>query len=118
MFNEYFKYIDTVLFTLYLIFIYLSVQIWFIWKDVDKNELKLKIIDGYFFKKNCLYVFSLSLFFIVPELIKEMNIPYINDLLNIVTLATLVLFTYGWHKMLKSSSHRKSLPQEFLRIIK
>lgn len=118
MVNEYFNYTDSILFSLYLIFIFLSVQIWFIWKDIDKNELRLKIMDGFFFKKNCVFVFSLSLFFIVPEFIKEMNIPYILELFNIAVLVTLVLFTYEWHKLLSSSSHRKSLPHELFKIFK
>jgi len=118
MVNEYFEYTDSIIFALYLIFIFLAVQIWLIWKDIDKNELRLKILDGFFFKKNCVFVFSLSLFFIVPEFIKEMNIPFILELFNIVALTTLVLFTYEWYKLLSSSSHRKSMPHELFKIFK
>lgn len=115
MVNEYFIDIHSIIASLYLIFIFLAVQIWFLWKDVDKNELKLKILDGFFFKKNCVFVFFLSLYFIVPEFIKEMNIPYLLELFNIVALTALVLFTYEWHKLLSSSSHRKSLPHELFK---
>jgi hypothetical protein len=118
MVNDLFRYTDSIIFALYLIFIFLAVQIWFIWNDIDKNELKLKIMDGFFFKKNCVFMFSLSLFFIVPEFINEMNIPYIMELFNIVALTTLVLFTYEWHNLLSSSSHRKSLPHELFNIFK
>lgn len=118
MATDLFRYTDSIIFALYLIFIFLAVQIWFIWKDIDANELKLKILDGFFFKKNCVFVFSLGLFLIVPEFINEMNFPSILEFFNIVALTTLVLFTYEWHKLLSSSSHRKSLPHELFQIFK
>jgi len=39
--NEYttYKYMEFFIISTYLIFIYLLIQIWFLWKDIEKNDL-------------------------------------------------------------------------------
>jgi len=107
-----YKIIDYIIFTLYLFFVFLSVQIWFLWKDIDKEDLKFRsIASESFFKKNSIYVFSFSTFFIIRDL-EFVNEKYIG-LFNMLALLSIVLFTYSWYKTLKLHSKRKILPQEF-----
>ena len=111
--NEYiYAFTDFIIFSLFLIFVFLSIQIWFLWKDMDKSELKLKmLINESFFKKNSIYIFSLGTFLMVNELefLKGKNF----GILDALALASIVLFTYNWYSTLKPHANRKSIPQEF-----
>jgi len=70
MVSEYiYMVIEYVIFTLYLAFIFLSVQIWFLWKDISKDKLEFKpFASESFFRKNSIYVFSFSTFIIIRDL--------------------------------------------------
>lgn len=117
-----YKYIEFIIFSLYLIFVFLSVQIWLLWKDVDKNELKIKtIFSESFFKKNCIYVFSLFTFFIVHEFFNGINLPdamVYFEFFEMMALISLVLFAYGWYNVLKTCVQKKSLPKELMKFTK
>lgn len=110
-----YKYMEFIIFSLYLIFIFLSIQIWFLWKDTDKNELKIKIISESFFKKNCIYVFSFGVFFIIQsiEIMNQPDASMLYEFIKILALISLLLFTYGWYRLLKNFTHKRSFPQEF-----
>ena len=108
--------VDYIIFSLYLFFIFLSVQIWFVWKDIDRNDLNFKVLfTDSFFKKNCIYVYSFSVYFIIHGFFDKTttSIEYL-ELLGILTLTSLVLFTYDWYSTLRSCASKKSLPQELL----
>src|SRR3990170_8420148 len=88
-------YFEPLKFSLYLVFIFLSVQIWFLWKDVDKDGSKIRsFFDESFFIKNCIYVYSFSVYFIIHGFTDGTNIP-VNYLraLEMLTLTSLILFT-------------------------
>lgn len=107
-----YEFIEYIIFTLYLFFVFLSVQIWFLWKDINKDDLKFRsFASESFFKKNSICVFSFSTFFIVRDL-EFVNEKYFG-LFNMLALLSIVLFTYSWYKTLKLYSKRKILPQEF-----
>ena len=122
--NEYtlYKSIELVIFSLFLLFVFLSVQIWFLWKDIDKNEIEIKtFINESFFKKNCAYVFSFSIFFIIHELLEGTGLPNAMiyfEFFEMLTFASLLLFAYEWYGVLKTCAHKKALPQELIDPIK
>ena len=111
-----YKYVEFFTFSLYLIFVFLVAQIWFLWKDVEKNELVFKsIINESFFKKNCIYVFLFSTFLMAHEFFEGLNIPgtmVFFELLDMLGMMTLVLFAYNWHVVLRSCIPEKSQPKE------
>ena len=106
--NEFtlYKYMEFLIFSLYLIFIFLLIQIWFLWKNVEKNDLIIKsLVSESFFKKNFIYVFLFSVFFMAHEFIEGLSIPdtmIYFEFFEMLTIITLVLFAYNWHITLKS----------------
>ena len=110
------EYINFILFPLYLIFIFLSIQIWLLWKDIDKNELEIKtFIDEPFFKKNFTYMFSFSIFFMIHEFSGGTTLPnalVYSEFSGMLALISLVLFAYEWYGMLRTIAPKKSLPRE------
>lgn len=106
------KYIEFITFSSYLIFIFLSVQIWLLWKDADKNELKLGFVSEAFFRKNCAYLFSFSLFSMVHFFEEAASSTFYN-VLEMLAIVSLVLFAYSWHNALKACA-KKSLPGELI----
>ncbi len=113
--NEYttiYKTIEFILFSSYLIFIFLVIQIWLLWKDIEKKELVLKsFINESFFKKNCASVFSFSIFFMVHEILEGLNFPnaiIYFEFFEMLALIFLVLFAYNWYVVLKTCAHKKS----------
>ncbi len=116
--NEYdiYKYIEFIIFILYLVFIFFCIHIWLLWRDVDKNELKLEnFVNESFFKKNCAYVFSFSILFMIHEFIEGTAIPNAMvyfEFFEMLAVLCLVLFAYHWYIVLKVSTHKKSLHHE------
>lgn len=104
--------IEYVIFTLYLVFIFLSVQIWFLWKDINKDELEFRnFASESFFRKNSIYVFSFSTFVIIR------GVEFINEasgIFDMMALISILLFTYNWYSTLKPYASRKTLPREFI----
>ncbi len=114
--TDYYIYAEPFIVSLYLIFIFLSIQIWFLWKDIDKNELKIKsFFTDSFFKKNCIYVYIFSVFFIIHGFFDKATTPveYLK-LLGVLTLISLVMFTYDWYSILRTCVSKKSLPKELI----
>jgi len=112
--NEYtvYKYMEFFIFSIYLIFIYLLVQIWFLWKDIEKNDFFLKsLAKESFFRKNCVYVFLFSSFFIIHEFFEGLNIPnsiLFFEFLDVISIFILFLFAYNWYIVLKPFAKKKN----------
>ena len=106
-----YKYMEFFIFSTYLIFIYLLVQIWFLWRDIEKNDFFLKsLAKDSFFTKNCVYVFLFSSFFIIHEFLEGLNIPdsiLFFELLDMIATVTLFLFAYNWYIVLKPFAKKK-----------
>src|SRR5659263_494786 len=84
--------IDYIIFPLYLIFVFLSIQIWFLWKDIDKEKFKFRLlVSQSFFRKNSVYVFSFSTFFMLREF--EFIETY-SGIFDMMALISIVLFNY------------------------
>lgn len=106
---------EFIIFSLYLMFIFLAVQIWLLWKDVDKNELRISFASESFFKKNCAYVFSFSIFFMIHKFAEGAGVVSFG-FFEMLALVSLVLFAHQWYGMLKICTHKKSLPGELTRL--
>ena len=108
--------LEFALYGLYMLFAFLGIQIWFLWSDVDKNELKrTSLLTDSFFRKNAIYILLFSIFSImdgIMELINLSNPERFIELSHILAILFLVLFTYEWYSKLKSSTPRKSIPIE------
>lgn len=105
------KIIEYIIFSLYLVFIFLSVQIWFTWKDINKNDLKFRpFADESFFRINSIYVFSFCSLLILREVefFKETYFIF----LTLLAIIIVVLFAHGWYLTLKPHAKEKILPQE------
>lgn len=117
-----YKFIEFLIFSLYLVFIFLSIQIWFLWKDVNKDEFKINaFINESFFKKNCIYVFSFSVFFMGHEILEGTSLPnafIYFELLEMMGFGCIVLFAYDWYSALRLSVHKKTHPHELPEFIK
>lgn len=111
-----YEYTEFLMISLYLFFIFLSVQIFFIWVDVDKNELKKKIsLNGSLLKTSIIAVFLIGVFFIVHELLDEMNGSYLLfELFELSGFLCVLLFVRKWYLALKSCSHKKKPASDFL----
>ncbi len=111
--NEYiiYKIIGSLIYIFYLFFIFLSIQIFFLWKDIDKKIVK-SIITGSFLRKNCLYLFSFSMSFILFDLsdgIRQLDESF--GVLEVLVPFTLVLVSYEWYSKLRPCVC-KLLPEE------
>lgn len=105
-----YKIIDSLIYTLYLSFVFFSIQILFLWRDIDKKLAK-SIITRPFLRKNCLY-FSFGIFFIFSDLsggIKQFDTYY--RVLEVLVPFTLVLVSYEWYSKLRPMVC-KLLPEE------
>ncbi len=101
---------------LYLLFVFLAIQIWLLWKDINKDDLKLNsIINESFFKKNYIYTFSFTLFLMGHEILEGANLAdaiiYL-EIMELLGIFSIVLFAYNWYFMLKSIAPKRSLPYE------
>ncbi len=104
------------IFTIYLIFLFLSIQIWFLFRDIDKDKLKPEIfVNESFFKKNFAYVFLVSIFFMIHEFLEGTNLPAAQlffEFFEMLAILCLSLFAYEWYRILKAYSNKTSLLQE------
>lgn len=111
--NEYivYQFIEPLIYTSYLFFIFLSIQILFLLNDIDKKIVN-SIITGSFLRKNCLYLLSLSVFFILFDLtgtIKQFDAIF--GIFKILAPVTLLLASYEWYSKLRPYVS-KLLPEE------
>lgn len=117
-----YKTLGYAILSLYLIFIFLAVQIWFLWKDIDKSQIRSEsLINESFFKRNFLYIFIFSSIFMVHEFFEEVRIqnPMIFfEVFHLFALIGLILFTFEWYYVLRAKISNKSLPKELTSSIK
>lgn len=102
---------ESIVYVLYLFFIFLLIQICILWAYIDKNVVK-SIITGSFLRKNFLYVLSFVVFFLlydIPDGIKESDIYFM--IIRILAPLTLVLVSYEWYSKLRPCVS-KLLPRE------
>jgi hypothetical protein len=105
------QYSEPLVLILYLVLVFLSIQIWFLWRDVDRNELKIIISDS-FFKKNCVYVFSFSSIFLFFGFWDGLlSITYLK-IFQMLAPFCLILFAYDWYQIIKRCTNKKTLPIE------
>ena len=107
--------IEFIIFSLCLVFIFLTIQIWFLWKNLDKTELKSKIFNEPFIKKIYAYVFIAVIFFMTHELFEGITLPnamVYYEFFEMLALISLVLFAYEWYLIFRKCAHTKSLPKE------
>jgi len=111
--NEYiiYKFIEPLIYASYLFFVFLSIQILFLLNDIDKKIVN-SIITGSFLRKNCLYLLSLTVFFILFDLagdIKQFDAAF--GIFEILAPVTLLLASYEWYCKLRPCVN-KLLPEE------
>lgn len=113
-----YRIIEFMKFTTYLIFIFISIQIFFLWKDIDKSKVEIEsFFSDAFFKKSSIYVFLFSTFSITHEFIEEINYSYFYiyfKILELLALISVVLFSHGWYCVLKPWAKKKAIPQLLL----
>lgn len=111
-----YKFIEFIIFSLYMVFIFLSIQIWFLWKDLDKEDVKINtFFNESFFKKNCIYVFSFTVFFMGHQILEGAGLPNAKiyfELMEMLGFMCIVLFAHDWYKALRLSADKKYLPHE------
>ena len=103
-----YKYIEFSIFMLYLVFIFLSIQIWLMWKDIDKDEWR-SILDESFLKKNLILIFSATIFFIIHEFLESTaisNAQIIFEFFEVLALFSIVGLFYSWYNLLKRYVHK------------
>ncbi len=114
--SDIYTYLELLIIPLYLILVYLFIQIWFLWKDVNKSDLTLKFLaNENFFRKCCLYVLFSSIFFMVHEIVEGTSLPgkvIFFEFFETLALIFLVLFAHTWYNILKTCIHKKALPVE------
>jgi hypothetical protein len=109
-----YKYEEFIIFMLYLIFFFISVHVWFLWKNIDKGELK-RFINGSFIKKNYAYLSAAIIFSMIHEFVEGATVSdtvEYFELLEMLTTLSLVLLGYEWYSLFKRCAHKK-LSQEF-----
>lgn len=112
-----YKYIEFAIFILYLFYIYLLIQIWFLWKDIDEKEINLKpLLTGTFFKRNFIYVLLISFFLMIHEFLEGITIPDAHiyfEFFEMLALIALVSLIFEWYRVLRTWAPKKSLLIEF-----
>ena len=112
--DEYALYtaMEYAIFGSYLIFVFLSVQIWLLWKDMDKGDKSLKLsVNNATFTRSFLYISALSLFFFIHEYLEGTgmrNIMLFFEMFEMLGFFCLILFAYEWYRVLKRSPRENS----------
>src|SRR5574337_952169 len=106
-----YKYIEFIIFLIYLIMVFLSTQMRFIWMGVDKSKLQSKIFaDASFLKLNIIIVLLVGIFFTMHEFIEETDIrnSYLYfEFFELLGFICVVSFLYKWHSVLRTCAHKK-----------
>src|SRR5659263_694033 len=95
------KFIESFILMSYLFFIFISIQTFFLWKDVDKNTKELIVTDS-FVQKNCLYALFLSLIVIIFSFFESfVHFDTYFGILKMLAPVILIAFSYEWYIRLK-----------------
>lgn len=112
-----YRFIEFMIFVLYLSIVFLSTQMWFIWIDVDKEKLKSRIfVNDSFLKNNIVIVFSIGVFFIIHEFVEGTGLQksYLYfEFFELIGFICIALFLYKWHSTLKTCANKKPV-EEYL----
>jgi len=111
-----YKYIEFLMVSLYLILVFLSIQIFFMWIDVDISQLRSKIsANEPILKNSIITVFFIGTLLIINEFIEGTKQPYlIIELFDLMSFVFVVYFVYNWHLTLKSCSYKKKPASDFI----
>lgn len=111
-----YKHIEFLMVSLYLILVFLSIQIFFMWIDVDISQLRSKMSSNEPILKNSIItVFFIGTLLIINEFIEGTKQPYlIIELFDLMSFVFVVYFVYNWHLTLKSCSHKKKPASDFI----
>ena len=111
-----YKYIEFLMVSLYLILVFLSIQIFFMWIDVDISQLRSKIsANEPILKNSIITVFFIGTLLIINEFIEGTKQPYlITELFDLMSFICVVYFVYNWHLTLKACSHKKKPASDFI----
>jgi len=111
-----YKYIEFLMVSLYLILVFLSIQIFFMWIDVDISQLRSKIsANEPILKNSIITVFFIGTLLIINEFIEGTKQPYlIIELFDLMSFVFVVYFVYNWHLTLKACSHKKKPASDFI----
>lgn len=106
-----YRYVEFIIFAIYLIIIFLSTQMRFMWMDVDKNKLQSKVFASEsFLKINIIMVLLISIFFMIHEFVEETDLSnsYLYfEFFELMGFICAVSFIYKWHSTLKVCSNKK-----------
>lgn len=95
------KFIESFIYMSYLFVIFISIQTFFLWKNVDKNTKELIVTDS-FVRKNCLYALFLSLIVVIYSFFEnQMKFDSYPGIFNMLAPLILVLFSFEWYSRLK-----------------
>ncbi len=112
------KYMEFVIFLVYLILVFLSTQILFIWLELDKNKLKSKLSIGESFLKNdILVVFAVGSLFMIHEFFEEIDLKnsYLYfEFFELLGLICIVSLIYDRYCTLKPCAYRKPVHEILL----
>ena len=85
--------------------IFLSIQIWLIWQNIDKNELRSRVfITDPFIRNNIIIVFLMSFFFIMHEFLEETrlrNSYLFFEFSQLMGFILILYITYMWYSIFK-----------------
>lgn len=110
-----YRFIEFIIFILYLSIVFLSTQMWFIWIDVDKKKLKSRIfVNDSFLKNNIVIVFFISVFFIIHEFMEGIGLQksYLYfEFFELIGFICIALYLYKWHSILKTCVNKKPVEE-------
>ena len=111
-----YKYIEFLMVSLYLILVFLSIQIFLMWIDVDISQLRSKIsANEPILKNSIITVFFIGTLLIINEFIEGTKQPYLFvELFDLMSFICVVYFVYNWHLTLKACSHKKKSASDFI----
>jgi hypothetical protein len=118
--NEYiiYKYLEFLIFAIYFIMIFLSIQIWLIWQNIDKNELRSRVfITDPFIRNNFIILFLVSIFFFMHEFLEETELrnSYLYfELSELMGFILILYITYMWYSTLKTCAIKQPINEILL----
>ncbi|HEY9245361.1 MAG TPA: hypothetical protein VIO11_00795 [Candidatus Methanoperedens sp.] len=111
-----YKYMEFIIFSLYLIMIFLSIQVLFLWMDLDKKEFK-SFLEESFMKNDTIVVFFAGVFFTFHELFDETNLQnsYLYfEFFELLGLICIVRSIFGKYCSMKPYAFRKPAHERLL----
>ena len=86
------------------------IKIFFMWNHLDKSMLKAKVfLDTNFLYNNWIFLFWIGTFTVIHQamvivynstFLFNMELRYISDIFEFISVLLIVIFCYRWYKML------------------